>query len=162
MSISFTVSDTLPLKPAEFAAQILELENWKDFAGYGPIPGIESAMFEKRTPEVVGTRIRVVETGGSTHIEEIVEWDPERRLCLVFGEFSPPLSYLASRFEETFQFEVLGEATRVTRSMNIEPTSFLAWPILWAISWFIKAALARHLQDIKDVAAAKANAANPR
>lgn len=160
-SISFSFHDTLPIKPADFAAELLVLENWKQFTGYGPVPGIVSAEFEQRTPEVVGTRIRVVEGGGSTHIEEIVEWQPERCLRLRFCEFSAPLSFLASEFVESFEFEPTGDQTRVTRSMTIEARSFLTWPMLWILSFFIKAALARHLEEIKQAAEAKANAAPP-
>lgn len=152
MAIALTVTAALPMTAAEFAAQILVLENWKDFTGYGPVPGIESAHFETRTPEIVGSRIRVVDVGGTTHREEIVEWNPARRLRLRFDDFSPPLCYLADHFEETFEFESQGDSTRVTRSMLLEPRIFLAWPILWFLSFFIEAALARHLSDIQQAA----------
>ena len=74
------------------------------------LPGIKAAEFEARTPEVVGTRIRVTNTDGSSHVEEIVEWEPDRRLRLRMGEFSPPLSRLATGFDETWEFERTGEA----------------------------------------------------
>ena len=45
---------------------------------------------------MVGTRIRVTNTDGSTHVEEIVEWEPARRIRLRIGGFSPPLSRLAT------------------------------------------------------------------
>lgn len=46
---------------------------------YGPLPGIREAEFEAKTAEIVGTRIRVTNRDGSTHVEEIVEWEPTRR-----------------------------------------------------------------------------------
>jgi hypothetical protein len=93
-------SAALPLAPEDIARQILDLANWTDFKGYGVLPGIRAAAFEVRTPVVVGTRIRVTNTDGSGHVEEIAEWEPARRLRLDMKEFSPPLSRLATGFEE--------------------------------------------------------------
>jgi hypothetical protein len=78
-SITFTRRETLALAPADIAGQILDLAKWPEFAGYGPLPGIQSAEFEARTPEVVGTRIKVTNTDGSVHVEEIVEWQADTR-----------------------------------------------------------------------------------
>lgn len=84
----------------ELLTSLLDLTKWPDFQGYGPIPGIKTAVFGVQTPSVVGTRIRVNNLDGSSHVEEIVEWQPERRVRLEFKEFSPPLSRLATTFEE--------------------------------------------------------------
>jgi hypothetical protein len=120
--ITFSCTDMLPLAPDEIARQILDLTNWPGFTGYGPLPGIRAAVFEARPPAVVGTRIKVTNTDGSSHVEEVVEWEPDRRLRLNMKDFSPPLSRLATGFVETWQFERLGEApvspalSRCTRS----------------------------------------------
>ena len=71
---SADVSQTLE----QIAEQILEVANWSDFQGFGPLPGIRRAEFEIRTDEIVGSRIKVHNTDGSTHIEQIVEWQPQR------------------------------------------------------------------------------------
>lgn len=94
--ITFSCSDTLPLTPEEIAGQILDLTNWTDFKGYGVLPGIKAAEFETSKPGVIGTRIRVTNSDESSHIEEIVEWEPDRRLRLDMKDFSPPLSRLAT------------------------------------------------------------------
>ena len=94
--ITFTCAGASALAPQDIAGQILDLSRWPEFAGYGPLPGIRVAEFEARTDEVVGTRIRVTNTDGSTHVEEVVEWDPGRRVRLRMGEFSAPLSRLAA------------------------------------------------------------------
>jgi hypothetical protein len=99
--VRFTCQAMLPLSGPAIAAQILDLARWPEFTGYAFLPGIRSAQFETRTPDVVGTRIRVSNTDGSRHVEAIVEWRPERRLQLVLHEFSRPLSALALRFVET-------------------------------------------------------------
>lgn len=146
--ICFTCEATLPLTPEEIAIQILDLTKWPEFNGYGPLPGIKQAEFETRTAEIVGTRIRVTNRDGSTHVEEIVEWEPTRRLRLHMHEFSPPVSRLAISFDETWEFERLGDRTKVIRSFEMSPKSALTKPLLWLISFLLKRAIARHLEQM--------------
>jgi hypothetical protein len=150
--ISFSCHETLPLTPKEIAEQILNVAKWPDFRGYGPIPGIKSAEFETRTPNVVGTRIRVTNLDGSSHVEEIMEWQPDRRLRLQMGNFSKPLSRLATAFVETWEFEQVGNETKVARSFELNAKSMLTKPVLWVISFFLKRAIARHLTEIEQAA----------
>jgi len=100
--IIFSCEENLPLAPADIARHMLDLNRWPDFHGYGPIPGIKTATFDRQTPGIVGTRIRVTNCDGSSHVEEIVEWQPTHRVQLQMKDFSPPLSRLATRFEETW------------------------------------------------------------
>lgn len=148
-AITFACRETLPLAPAAIAEQILDLARWPEFGGYGPLPGIASARWETQTPAVVGSRIRVQNKDGSTHVEEITQWQPERRVCLRMQEFSAPLSRLATEFIETWDLEAVGEATKVLRSFELHPKSFLARPLLWLISFLLKGAIARHLKQLK-------------
>jgi hypothetical protein len=150
--ITFACRATLSRTPTEIVEQILDVTKWPEFQGYGPIPGIQTAVMERRTPEIVGTRIRVTNRDGSSHTEEIIEWKPDQRLRMQFGEFSPPLSRLASRFFETWEFQQGGEQTNVIRSFEIEAKSWVSWPILWMISFVLKQAIARHLQQLKNYA----------
>ena len=145
--ITFSCTQTLPLAPEEIARQILDLANWTNFTGYGVMPGIKAAEFEVRTPGVVGTRIKVTNTDGSSHVEEIVEWQPDS-LRLDMKDFSPPLSRLASGFVETWAFERLGTGTRVTRSFEMHAKSAFTRPVLWLISFLLKRAIARHLRQM--------------
>ena len=86
--ITFSCTETLTLAPEKIAGQILDLANWTDFTGYAVLPGIKAAVYEVRTPGVVGSRIRVTNTDGSSHVEEIVEWHPDHSLrlqiCLLY------------------------------------------------------------------------------
>lgn len=150
--ITFNCHENLPLAPEKVAQQILDLAKWPDFRGYGPIPGIKSAEFETRTPNVVGSRIRVTNLDGSTHVEEIVEWQSSRRLQLRMVEFSKPLSGLATGFVETWEFERVGHDTRALRSFELNAKSMLTKPVLWFISFFLKQAIARHLSEIQQAA----------
>jgi hypothetical protein len=144
--LTFSCEETLPLPPEDIARQILDLAKWPNFNGYGPIPGIKVAEFVVQTPGIVGSRIRVTNRDGSSHIEEIVEWQPDHRLRLHMQEFSPPLSRLATAFEETWEFERVGKETKVIRSFKLHAKSVLARPLLWTIAFFVKKAIARHLQ----------------
>jgi hypothetical protein len=146
--IRFTCEAVLPLSPEAVAGQILDLSNWTDFKGYGVLPGIKSAEFEVRTPNVVGTRIKVTNTDGSSHVEEVVEWQLDDRLRLDMKEFSPPLSRLATGFTETWEFERLGDGTRVSRCFEMHAKSALTRPALWLISFLLKRAIARHLRQM--------------
>lgn len=149
--IRFSCADTLALAPADIAGRILDLANWTDFTGYAVLPGVEAAVYEVRTPGVVGSRIRVTNTDGSSHVEEIVGWQPDHSLRLWMKEFSPPLSRLATQFEESWAFERVGTATRVTRTFELRPRSALARPVLWLISLLLRRAIARHLRQMRDL-----------
>ena len=147
--IVFTCRETLACPPEQIAGLILDLSLWPEFQGYGVLPGIKAAEFERQTPEIVGTRIRVANTDGSTHVEEIVEWEPQRRLRLRMGDFSPPLSRLATHFDETWEFSPSESQTGVIRSFELHPKSSLTRPALWSISVLLKRAIARHLRQMK-------------
>ncbi len=148
--ITFHCKGTSPLAAEGIAGQILELSRWPDFAGYGPLPSIRSAEFEARTPEVVGTRIRVTNRDGSSHVEEIVEWNPDCRVRLRMNDFSTPLSRLATEFVETWQFEWGGNETRVTRSFELHAKRRATRPVLWLISLLLRRAVARHLRQMSN------------
>jgi hypothetical protein len=147
--INFSCEITLPLAPDGIARQILDLTKWPDFHGYGPIPGIKAAVFNVQTPGIIGTRIRVTNMDGSSHVEEIVDWQPDQRVRLEMKEFSPPLCRLASGFEEAWDFKRTENGTHVTRSFRLHAKSFLARLLLWVISFLLKRAIARHLRAMK-------------
>ena len=147
--IRFSCEATLAVPPEPIAQRILDLSRWSDFQGYGGLPGIRSAEFERRTPEIVGSRIRMTNTDGSTHAEEIVEWEPRRRLRLRMSDFSPPLSKLATSFDETWEFTATASETQVVRSFVLHPRFGWTRPLLGLISILLKLAIARHLRAIQ-------------
>ena len=147
--ISFSYHETVALAPEEIARQILDVTKWLDFKGFGPIPGIKTAEFEGRTPAIVGSRIRVTNTDGSKHVEEIAEWQPPHRLRLLMRDFSAPLSRLATGIEETWEFERVGDETKVTRTFQMHAKSALTRPVLWAMSCLLKQAVARHMRTLR-------------
>jgi hypothetical protein len=147
--IAFSCEETLALAPTDIARQILDLSNWTEFKGFGPIPGVKVAEFVVHSACVVGSRIRVINTDGSSHVEEIVDWHLDRRLQLHLKEFSAPLSHFATLITETWEFERVGHETKVIRSCQLHPRSFLAWPFVWLISFMLKKAIARHLGQMR-------------
>jgi hypothetical protein len=149
--ITFVCKATFIAAPENIAQQILDLAKWPEFKGYGPLPGIKTAEFESQTPDVVGTKIRVTNTDGSSHIEEIVEWNPGSRIRLRMREFSAPLSRLAIEFLETWEFQRTGNETRVARLFELRPTSIVTWPVLWMISFLLRLAIARNLRQIQEI-----------
>jgi hypothetical protein len=148
--IAFSCSESLCQSAADIAANILNLAKWSDFKGYGVLPGIKSAVWEIKTPGIVGARIRVTNTDGSTHVEEIVAWEADHSVRLRMNEFSPPVSWLADKFIESWAFQQAGGKTVVTRSFELYPKSPLTWPLLWLISWLLKRAIARHLAQMRN------------
>jgi hypothetical protein len=147
--ISFSCEGTLDISADEITQQILNVAHWSDFKGFAMLPGIRVAEFEVKTPDIVGSRIRVTNTDGSSHVEEIVEWHPDCRLRLHLKEFSAPLARLATWFEETWDFERSDNTTKVTRSFKLHAKSALTRPLLWVISIFLKNAIARHLAQMR-------------
>jgi hypothetical protein len=90
----------------------------------------------------------VTNLNGSSHFEEIVEWQPESRVRLRMTEFSPPLCKFASEFEEIWEFAANGHETRVRRSFRLHAKSFLSRNLLWIISIFLQRAISRHLSEM--------------
>jgi hypothetical protein len=148
--IRFACTATLPLRPADIVGQILDLDRWTEFTGYGVLPGIRAAEYEVRTPGVVGSRIKVTNTDGSQHFEEIVEWLPDRRVRLRMTGFSPPLCRIATEFVESWEFRPADGGTAVTRSFEMVPKFALARYVLWLISLLLRKAIARHLREMGD------------
>ena len=150
--ITFSCTGILRISSNEIVQQILNLDNWPDFKVFGVLPGIKEAEFEVKMPEIVGSRIKVIDTDGSSHVEEIVEWQIDRRLRIHMKEFSPPLSRLAIDFEETWDFEPSDSGTKVIRSFKLYTKSAFTRPLLWVVSVFLKKGIARHLEQMRRAA----------
>lgn len=136
------------LTPQTICAGILEMERWPEFKGYGFLPGIKQAYFEVQTPAVVGSRIRVHNLDGSSHVEEIVEWEPARTVALKFQDFSPPVSQLASHFIETWHFTLTPTETQITRAMSFYPKNWLGKIMLTLVAPLMQRAFEQHLKQL--------------
>lgn len=144
--IEIKVIGELDKSPAEICSQVLDTSRWSEFTGYSILPGVKQAHFEVKTPMLVGSRIRVQNTDGSTHVEEIIEWDEARKLSLKFQEFSTPLlGAIASQFIESWEFAQRGEKTQAIRKMRMYPKNWLGWLVLLPISRLMQKAFEQSL-----------------
>lgn len=143
-SLKISVSSRLEISPEKVFQEILLTENWESFRGFGPLPGIKQAQFTTQTPEVVGSKIKVVNSDGSSHVETITNWQKPHSIDMHLSEFSPPLAYFASHFTERWQIS----DTVVVRSMTLHAKSIATVPILWLIGIFLKRALLSHTKEI--------------
>jgi Polyketide cyclase / dehydrase and lipid transport len=146
--ITFSCEELLSATPADIARNILDLSRWPEFAGYGVIPGIKSAVFDRRTDDIIGTRIRVTSTDNSSYIEEITEWE-STRITIEMKEFSAALATLAKKFSEHWALEPAGEHTKVTRTFQLYAKSFLTKIPLNLVAVALKKAVSLHLQQLK-------------
>lgn len=145
--VRFTCSASLPQSPDEIGDGILDLARWSEFKGWGPIPGIRSAEFVKRTQGVVGTVIATVNTDGSRHREEILEWDLPRRITLRLFDFPRPLRFMAREFRETWLFTP-GEKTHVSRAFELHPRNALTRPALLVVRSLLRRAIRAQLAQL--------------
>lgn len=88
--ITFSCTATPGLPSEDIARQTLDVSRRRASKGFAVIPGIKGAKFEVRTPGVVGSRVRVTNQDGSSHVGEVVEWEPRGRVTLHLKEFSAP------------------------------------------------------------------------
>ena len=127
--------------------EILDTERWSGFEGYSILPGIESAYFQVKTPEFVGSRIKVQNKDGSSHVEEIIEWDVANKIALRFQEFNSPLQNLATHFIETWEFRKSPNGTEASRIMTMYPKGLFGWLMLIPISKLMKKAFEKNLRQ---------------
>lgn len=146
--ITFQCTQTIARPATAIAAEIADTARWREFRGYGILPGIDSAEYETQTADMVGSRIHVRNTDGSEHVEEIYRWVPGEEIAMKLHEFTPPLGRLATHFTEEWRFQVENGATRVTRKFEMFPTRSTTRPAVWFISLFFRRAIARHLAEM--------------
>jgi hypothetical protein len=134
--------------PEMVGLQMLQLENWRQFDGYGPLPGIKEASFRKKTDEIIGTQIAVKNRDGSSHIEEITAWLPGD-IVLEMKEFSAPLSRMATHFIERWTFTKVDSRYQVCRSFLMHPRGLMGSLVLRVIAPLMKRAVDKHLEQIE-------------
>ncbi|MCA9245308.1 MAG: hypothetical protein KDA32_15235 [Phycisphaerales bacterium] len=145
--ITFECRHQTTVSLAEIVDNILVLENWTTFTGWGPLPGIRAATFDSRTPELVGTKFRVVSTNGDQHTETITRWEPGRLLETRMADFPRSLRWMATHFIERWITE--GDLARdghhtVVRQFEMFPTSGMTRPLLRMIGFMMRQAVNRH------------------
>ncbi len=132
----------------EICAEFLNTNRWSDFKGYSILPGIQNASFETKTSNLVGSRIKVKNTDGSSHVEEIIEWDETHGFSLRFQEFDSSLKNLATHFIETWSFKTSASGTDITRAMTMYPKGVIGWLMLKPISGLMKKAFEHNASQL--------------
>jgi hypothetical protein len=148
--ITFECEEIIPRTATEICTEIAAVARWREFKGYGVLPGIANAQYEQQTSDMLGSRIRVQNTDGSEHIEEIVEWKPREKVSMKLHHFTPPLNRLAAHFLEEWNFETVNHGTLVRRSFQLFAKQPATRPLLWLISLLFKRAIARHLTQMRE------------
>ena len=146
--IMFACQRLIPKSTAVIFAEVADIARWIEFNGYGILPGIETATYKVHTEAMVGSRIQVLNRDGSSHVEEITAWIPDREIAMTLQDFTPPLSFMATHITETWHFQVEDDGTRVTRTFQMFPRHVLARPSLWLISLLFRGAINRHLEEM--------------
>ncbi|MCE7983307.1 MAG: SRPBCC family protein [Caldilinea sp. CFX5] len=150
--ITFTCRHTIAVAPTQITSAIADVTQWRDFKGYGFLPGIAHAEYEVRTGNMIGSRIRVHNTDGSSHCEEIDEWVEGKRVAMKFCDFSPPVKSLATHFVEEWDLAARENVTVITRTFSLFPKNALTHPVLWFISFFLKRAIDCQLVEMAQAA----------
>lgn len=148
--IIFECTAVIPKPATEICVEIATVSRWQEFKGYGVLPGIASAHYEHKTSDMLGSRIRVQNTDGSSHVEEICAWQPGEKVVMKLHHFSPPLDRLAAYFLEEWTFESTNNGTLVRRNFQLFAKQPATRPLLWLISLLFKRAIARHLTQMRE------------
>jgi hypothetical protein len=143
--ITFSIDEVVPASPPEIADQLLDLERWKAFQGYGAIPGIAKAEFEAQAESSGDTRILITHSDGTSCVASVKEWSPDTRVTLKLTDFAGPSFRDIVSIEHTLEFEPdEGGSTKLTRFVQINPASESAMPILHDVALDLKKALLLH------------------
>ncbi len=149
-AIVFTCEKKIALSSREICEQITQLEMWSEFGGYAFLPAIKNATYHHKTADMIGTCIKVENTDNSSHTETIYKWNPEKEVAMKFGDFSPPLSQIATHFTEEWTFETEKNVTFVKRTFSLFPKSAFTKPLLWLISLVFRKAVDKHLAKMAE------------
>ena len=146
--ISFSIETHITGNPKEFLEAIFIVENWTSFSGWGPIPGIDTAILDISDDSKIGTTIDVTNKDGSTHRETVVEYVPGERLVMRMDKFSAPLARFASHFLETWDLEKESDSYRLVRSFELYPKNTMGKIVLPIVSIMLKKAVRKHTLEL--------------
>lgn len=131
-------------------AHLTDVANLSEFVGFGPIPGIREAKWENEDGIRLGAIRTVVNTDGTQHREEVVGYDPPRRIEDRIFDVTSPLRHLAKDIRDEFVFETVEDGTRIVRTFSVEPKNRLAVPVVSMMAkTALRPALLRHLEALE-------------
>ena len=152
--ITFSCNDTLPLAPDDIARQSSTSPTGPTSTGTPCCPASRLRSSRSARPASSAPASESPTRTGRATSRRSWSGSPTAAAAQM-KEFSPPLSRLATGFEESWAFERVGNATRVTRTFELHPKSAFARPALWLISLLLRRAIARHLRQMRDLGQSK-------
>lgn len=146
--MSFTVSAQTRLSPEELVEEILDVSSWRRFTGWGPLPGIDNATIIEQTTSLVGTRIAVTNSDGSTHEETVTVYVPGSQLGMQIDNFSSPLKHFVDYFFETWRFDRGDGVTNIERTFVLHAKGLIGKIILIPVGFLLHRAIAVHTRTV--------------
>ena len=146
--VTFTIEVYYYKEPRYIFDSFLQIEKWNDFKGFGMIPGIKNANFIIKTDSIKGTIIQVENSDGSSHKEEILEFEKDTYLKIKMFDFSEPLSYFATYFIEEWALKKMEDGYKLERSMTLLSRGIFSYFILKLISNNLKNAIQIHTEFV--------------
>ncbi len=125
------------------------VENMTSFVGFGPIPGIVSARWLEGGGPAPGARREVTKSDGTTHLEEMVTYEPPGRHCARITGLAAPFAWLVREIRDDFWLVADAGGTRVDRIFRAELTVPLAWPAVMLLRPLLREAVRRDLRGVK-------------
>jgi hypothetical protein len=146
--VTFTVEVRYHQEPRYIFDSFIQIEKWHDFKGFGMIPSIKNANFILKTDSIKGTIIQVENSDGSSHKEEIQEFEKDKYLKIKMYDFSRPLSYFAHFFIEEWALKKMEDGYKIERSMTLHSKGIFSYFILKLISNNLKNAIQIHTEYV--------------
>lgn len=140
----FTTVSVVPQSPDVVFAAITDTSCWPLFTGYGPMPGIVHAATADGGPIRLGSVVEVTNTDGSRH-QEVVTALEAPRLYSIEMRLPVAARRVLSTVRERVDVEPFAGGSRITRRFEVEPRSWLTWPVALLITYLLlRPAVARH------------------
>lgn len=146
--ITFECSIETKKSANKICTNMADVTLWKDFNGYAMLPGIDEAVYELKTENMLGSIINVKNSDGSKHDETITKWNHGVQVEMLMNGFSAPLSKLSTHFVEEWSFNTIHDSTIVKRQFKLYAKSTFTKPFLWLISLLFRQAIKKHLKEI--------------
>jgi hypothetical protein len=146
--ITFTVEVKYFQEPRYIFDSFMQIEKWNDFKGFGIIPGIKTANFIVKSESIKGSIIRVENTDGSSHKEEILAFEIDKYLKIKLYDFTKPLSYFSTHFLEEWALKKMEDGYKIERSMTLFSKGKISRFILKVISLILKRAIQKHTEYV--------------
>lgn len=145
MVIGFSILVPLERPAGAICDEFLDPSTWNSFRGNLVVPGITRATRQEPLDGAgIGMVFDVWNTDGTTHREEVIDYEHGRCIAMRMTAFPAPLRFLVREIGEEWQFS----AAAVTRSFRLTPSGPLAILPLLLIRPFLRSAVLAHTRRL--------------